>query len=66
MSDLAGLTGTITLPIRANNAPGKVRLTVDGMSSEYFAYSSQAIDSGVQVVVYNDRGGRYVDVEPIS
>lgn len=63
-SSLVGVVGTITEAVRGGDLPGEVRIVVQGLPHFYLAYCDQALASGQQVLVINNRGARQLDVEP--
>lgn len=66
MASELGLTGTVIIATKGADGPGKVELTMDLGTECYIAYSQEPIPKGKLVVVYNARGGRTVDVEPLD
>ncbi len=64
--DLAGTQGTVTVRIPGGGRPGEVLLEVDNQPpSTYTAYCDREVERGLLVVVYGQRPGRAVDVEPL-
>lgn len=57
-----GATGTVITDIPGSNTPGEVVLRLEGGTETYTAYADKPIGRGTKVFVYEDRGGRVVDV----
>lgn len=60
-----GTRGTLTVGTRGADGPGEVMVEADGCSEAYIAYSSEPIERGAVVVVYDTHAGRRVDVEKV-
>jgi hypothetical protein len=54
--------GTITVATRGEAGPGEVLVKMRGGTEAYLAWSEQPIAKGTQVLVFNSRGERTVDV----
>jgi hypothetical protein len=63
---IVGSTGTVTVSTRGPEGPGEVVVRFRGGTEAYIAWSEQPIERGTTVVVFNERGGRQVDVEKLS
>ena len=64
MSDdsAVGATGVVTIPTRGPDGPGEVLLRLRGGTESYLAYSETPLPRGIEVLVFNARGERSVDV----
>jgi len=62
---VVGKTARVTIAIPGGSTPGEVIVRVRGGSESYIAYSLEAVDRGIEVVVLADRGARSVDVAPL-
>ncbi|HYA44051.1 MAG TPA: hypothetical protein VED59_00470 [Acidimicrobiales bacterium] len=62
---VVGKIARVTIAIPGGNTPGEVLVRVRGGSESYIAYSLEAVDRGIEVVVLADRGARSVDVAPL-
>jgi membrane protein implicated in regulation of membrane protease activity len=65
-ADIVGRRGTVTVDIGGGGTPGEVLVPVGGGTEAYLAYADEPIGRGAAVVVYELRGGRMVDVTPLS
>jgi hypothetical protein len=63
---VVGSRGTLTVACRGADGPGEVVVRVAGGTEAYIAYSDRPIPRGATVVIYDSRGGRRVDVEPLT
>jgi hypothetical protein len=63
---IIGNTGTVTVATRGADGPGEVVIRFRGGTEAYIAWSERPIESGTTVLVFNERGGRQVDVETLS
>jgi hypothetical protein len=54
--------GVITVATRGTDGPGEVLLRVGGGTEAYLAYSEEPLPRGSEVLVFNCRGTRSVDV----
>jgi hypothetical protein len=63
---IIGSTGTLTVATRGASGPGEVVIRFRGGTEAYIAWSEHPIELGTTVVVFNERGGRQVDVEKLS
>jgi hypothetical protein len=57
-----GCTGTVIVATRGAQGPGEVLVNVRGGTEAYLAWSEQPLARGTQVLVYNTRGDRALDV----
>jgi hypothetical protein len=57
-----GCTGTVIVATRGAQGPGEVLVNVRGGTEAYLAWSEQPLARGTQVLVYNTRGDRTLDV----
>lgn len=57
-----GATGVITIATRGADGPGEVLLRIGGGTEAYLAYSEEPLPRGSEVLVFNSRGSRCVDV----
>ncbi len=57
-----GCTGTVIVATRGDEGPGEVLVTMRGGTEAYLAWSEQPLARGTQVLVYNARGDRALDV----
>lgn len=64
--NVVGLTGTVTIGTRGLDGPGEVCVTIEGRTQSYIAYSQEPIPRHSAVVVFQDRGGMKVDIEPLN
>jgi membrane protein implicated in regulation of membrane protease activity len=68
-SEEAGLIGTeavVTHPTRGADGPGEVTVRQGGGTEVYIAWSENPLPKGTPVVIYQTRGARTVDVEPLT
>ncbi|MEU8901712.1 hypothetical protein [Nocardia sp. NPDC048505] len=61
---VAGLTGTLTSPIRGAGMLGEVQVAIRGGTELYIARATEAIPSGATVLIISVNPGRIVDVVP--
>jgi membrane protein implicated in regulation of membrane protease activity len=59
---ILGCVGTIVVPTRGADGPGEVLVKVRGGTEAYLAWSEHPLPKGTQVVVFEFRGERTVDV----
>jgi hypothetical protein len=57
-----GCTGKIIVATRGTNGPGEALIKVKGGTEAYIAFSEQPLARGTEVLVWNARGERSVDV----
>jgi hypothetical protein len=57
-----GCTGTVIVPTRGEQGPGEVLVKIHGGTEAYLAWSETPLARGTQVLVYNTRGDRALDV----
>jgi hypothetical protein len=57
-----GTSGVITIATRGLDGPGEVLLKMGGGTEAYLAYSEEPLPTGSEVLVFNCRGHRSVDV----
>ncbi len=57
-----GASGVITVATRGPDGPGEVLLRIGGGTEAYLAYSEEPLPRGSEVLVFNCRGDRSVDV----
>lgn len=57
-----GCTGTVIVATRGQQGPGEVLVKVRGGTEAYLAWSEQPLAKGTEVLVYNARGDRTLDV----
>jgi hypothetical protein len=62
---MVGKTGTMTVASPGARRPGEVLLPSIGGSQTYIAYCTEEVPCGTLVVVYEERPGRAVAVEPV-
>jgi hypothetical protein len=61
-----GCTGTVIVATRGDQGPGEVLVKIRGGTEAYLAWSEQPLAAGTEVIVYNARGERTVDVMQFS
>ncbi len=61
-----GATGTISVATRGSAGPGEVVLRLGGGTEAYLAWSEEPLPRGSEVLVWNSRGNRSVDVMQFS
>lgn len=61
-----GCTGTVIVATRGDEGPGEVLVKVRGGTEAYLAWSEKPLTRGTQVLVYNTRGERALDVMEFS
>jgi hypothetical protein len=61
-----GCTGTVIVATRGEAGPGEVLVKVRGGTEAYLAWSEQPLATGTEVIVYNARGDRTLDVMEFS
>ena len=57
-----GLIGFLSVATRGVGGPGEVVLGMGGGTEAYLAYSEAPLARGTEVLVFNSRGNRSVDV----
>jgi hypothetical protein len=57
-----GASGVIIVATRGADGPGEVLLRIGGGTEAYLAYSEEPLAPGSEVLVFNCRGHRSVDV----
>ena len=57
-----GATGVIIVATRGSEGPGEVLLQIGGGTEAYLAYSEEPLPRGSEVLAFNSRGNRSVDV----
>ncbi|MGO9750629.1 MAG: hypothetical protein ACLP8S_27185 [Solirubrobacteraceae bacterium] len=57
-----GCPGTLTVATRGASGPGEVLVKTRGGTEAYLAWSEQPLERGTEVLVFNARGERAVDV----
>jgi hypothetical protein len=57
-----GASGVIIVATRGADGPGEVLLRMGGGTEAYLAYSEEPLPCGSEVLVFNSRGDRSVDV----
>jgi hypothetical protein len=57
-----GCTGTVVVATRGVEGPGEVLVKIRGGTEAYLAWSEQPLPRGSNVLVFNSRGDRAVDV----
>jgi hypothetical protein len=57
-----GCTGKVIVATRGEAGPGEVLIRIKGGTEAYLAWSEQPLARGAEVLVFNVRGGREVDV----
>jgi len=57
-----GATGVVIVATRGPDGPGEVLLHIGGGTEAYLAYSEEPLPQGSEVLVFNSRGNRSVDV----
>lgn len=57
-----GCSGTLLIATRGAAGPGEVLVKVRGGTEAYMAWSEQPLAKGTEVLVFNSRGERAVDV----
>ena len=61
-----GATGVLTIATRGSAGPGEVLLRLRGGTEAYLAWSEAPLPRGSEVLVFNSRGERSVDVMQFS
>jgi hypothetical protein len=61
-----GCTGTVIVATRGEQGPGEVLVKMRGGTEAYLAWSERPLPRGTQVLVYNTRGDRALDVMEFS
>jgi hypothetical protein len=59
---VVGSSGELIVATRGPAGPGEVLLKLRGGTEAYLAWSEEPLPSGSQVLVFNSRGDRSVDV----
>jgi hypothetical protein len=57
-----GCTGTVVVATRGEAGPGEVLIKLRGGTEAYLAWSERPLARGTEVLVYNARGERALDV----
>jgi hypothetical protein len=57
-----GSSGVLIIGTRGPDGPGEVLLRMRGGTEAYLAWSEEPLPEGSQVLVFNSRGDRSVDV----
>jgi hypothetical protein len=57
-----GCTGTVIVATRGEAGPGEVLVRTRGGTEAYLAWSERPLAPGTEVLVYNARGNRALDV----
>ena len=57
-----GCSGTLTVATRGAAGPGEVLVKVRGGTETFLAWSEQPLAKGTEVLVFDSRGERAVDV----
>jgi hypothetical protein len=57
-----GCTGRVIVATRGEEGPGEVLINVRGGTEAYLAWSENPLARGTEVLVYNSRGDRALDV----
>jgi len=57
-----GAVGVVVVATRGPDGPGEVLLRIGGGTEAYLAYSEEPLPQGSEVLVFNSRGNRSVDV----
>jgi len=57
-----GKQGTVLLRIPGGDVPGKVSVVVRGTRETFLAYAEDAIEASCEILVFDSRGERKVDV----
>ncbi|HEY1566381.1 MAG TPA: hypothetical protein VGF68_05165 [Solirubrobacteraceae bacterium] len=57
-----GCTGTVIVATRGEAGPGEVLVRTRGGTEAYLAWSERPLAQGTEVLVYNARGNRALDV----
>ena len=57
-----GCVGTLTVATRGQAGPGEVLIKVRGGTEAYLAWSEEPLAKGTDVLVFESRGERAVDV----
>ncbi|MDQ1702505.1 MAG: hypothetical protein QOF57_1757 [Frankiaceae bacterium] len=60
--EVIGKQGTVLLRIPGGEVPGKVSVEVRGSRETFIAYADTAIEPRCEILVFNSRGERKVDV----
>jgi hypothetical protein len=61
-----GCTGRVIVATRGAEGPGEVLIKLRGGTEAYLAWSEQPLARGTEVLVYNTRGDRALDVMEFS
>jgi membrane protein implicated in regulation of membrane protease activity len=65
-ASVIGTEAVVTHPTRGADGPGEVTVRQGGGTEVYIAWSEQPLPKGTPVVIYQTRGARTVDVEPLT
>jgi hypothetical protein len=57
-----GSSGVLLVATRGTHGPGEVLLQIRGGTEAYIAWSEEPLPKGSEVLVFNSRGDRSVDV----
>jgi hypothetical protein len=57
-----GCYGTVIVATRGEQGPGEVLIKIAGGTEAYMAWSERPLAKGTEVLVFNKRGERTVDV----
>ena len=57
-----GCVGKVIVATRGDEGPGEVLISIKGGTEAYLAWSERPLGRGTDVLVFNARGGREVDV----
>jgi hypothetical protein len=60
--DVEGALGVVELKINGGADPGEVRVAVRGTFETFIAYAEEELAVGTEILVFNSRGPRAVDV----
>jgi membrane protein implicated in regulation of membrane protease activity len=60
--DVEGALGVVCLRIKGGASPGEVRVAVRGTFETFIAYCDEELAAGTEVLIFNSRGPRSVDV----
>jgi len=60
--EVVGKQGVVLVPIAGGDVPGKVSVEVRGTRETFIAYADTAIEASREILVFDSRGERQVDV----
>jgi hypothetical protein len=63
---VVGTEAIVTQATRGAEGPGEITVQQGGGAEVYIAWSEEPLPKGTLVVIYQTRGARTVDVEPLT